>query len=234
MHESETRMSRAGRMSGAGTSVLIKLALCDDHDLVRVGLSQVLSNDGRFTVALQAAGMAELTRQLAEGSSADVLLLDLILGSSSVSEGITQIQALHAAYPRMPIVVLSMHDEPGVVFSVLSAGAMGYVSKDSPPTVLVEAIQHVISGHRYVAPKLVESLLRLGKTGVPQAWHASLTPREYEVLKRVVAGESIKSIAIALELSIKTVSTHKVRTMEKLGVSNNADLIRLALKNGMS
>lgn len=213
---------------------MISLAVCDDHDLVRAGLIQMLMTDGRFAIALQAASMAELNRQLLAGASADVLLLDLILGASCVAEGVDQIKALHAAHPRMPIVVLSMHDEAEVVFAVLSAGAKGYVSKDSPPSVLLDAIQQVSHGHRYVAPKLVESLFLLGKTGTHQSWHADLTPREHEVLKRVVAGQSIKAIAIDLDVSIKTVSTHKARMMEKLGVANNADLIRLALKNGMS
>ncbi len=213
---------------------MIKLAVCDDHDLVRAGLVHMLVADGRFGIALEAESMAALEAQLTAGVPVDVLLLDLVLGASCVAEGVDQIKALHVAYPHMHIVVLSMHDEPEVVFAVLSAGAKGYVSKDSPPGVLVDAINQVSHGHRYVAPKLIERLFLLGKPGTHQAWHADLTPREYEVLKRVVAGESVKFIAIELNLSIKTVSTHKVRLMEKLGVANNADLIRLALKNGMA
>jgi DNA-binding NarL/FixJ family response regulator len=210
------------------------LAICDDHDLVRVGLTQMLQANGQFLVSCQAGNIAELNQALQSGAMAEVVLLDLILGASCVADGLDQIKSLCADHPTMPIIVLSMHDEPEVVFSVLSAGAKGYVSKDSPPSALMDAITQVHRGHRYVAPKLVENLLLLGQTGPHQTWHASLTPREYEVLKRVVAGESIKSIALDLDLSIKTVSTHKVRLMDKLGVSNNAELIRLAMKNGMS
>ncbi len=213
---------------------MIKLAVCDDHELVRAGLIQMLMTDGRFALASQASGMAELSRGLRQGAPADVLLLDLILGASCVSDGVDNVKALHAEHPHLPIVVLSMHDEPDVVHAVLSAGAEGYVTKDSAPSVMVDAVIQVRQGHRYVAPKLVESLFLHGQTGRHQAWHAELTPREYEVLKRVVAGESIKSIALDLKVSIKTISTHKVRLMEKLAVANNADLIRLAMKHGMS
>ncbi len=213
---------------------MIKLAVCDDHDLVRAGLIQMLKADGRFAIASQASSMAELSCELRRGAPVDVLLLDLILGLSCLADGVDNVKALHVEHPHLPIVVLSMHDEPDVVHAVLSAGAKGYVTKDSAPSVMLDAVIQVHQGHRYVAPKLVESLFLLGQTGRHQVWHAELTPREYEVLKRVVAGESIKSIALDLNLSIKTVSTHKVRLMEKLGVANSADLIRLAMKHGMS
>jgi DNA-binding NarL/FixJ family response regulator len=213
---------------------LIKLLVCDDHDLVRAGLIRILLADGRFSIEAEASTIAELESQISNGVCADVIVLDLVLGQSCVADGCDQVQALQTKYPTVPIVVVSMHDDPVVAHAVLTAGARGYVTKDSSSPVLIDAIIQVCQGHRYVVPKLIESLFCLGATGSQRNWRAELTPREYEVFKRIVAGQRIKSIAIDLNVSIKTVSTHKVRLMDKLGVANNADLIRFAIKNGMS
>ncbi len=212
---------------------MIRLLVCDDHDLVRAGLVRILQSDDRFQVVGEASSRDQLMARLRRAQDVDVLLLDLRLDTPGVAAGIALIEALHATWHNLPIVVVSMHDDAEIVGQALQAGARGFVTKDSSFDVLQEAIVQVHQGRHYLAPCLVEPVVLGRGPQAHQRWDAMLTPREREVLEHLCAGRRLSDMAAGWGVSIKTVSTHKVRLMEKLKVTNNADLIKLALRNGM-
>jgi DNA-binding NarL/FixJ family response regulator len=210
----------------------IQLLVCDDQGLVRAGLVQLLQSDRRFRVAAQASGRVELLDLLHGAADIDVLLLDPRLGAPWLDSGIELIETLHAQWRSMPVVVVSAVDDAEIVGRALQAGARGYVTKDSNFDVLQDAILQVHLGRRYLAPNLLEPIV-LGRAGLGrQRWDSTLTPRERDVMARICAGERLTQIAADWGVSIKTVSTHKVRLMEKLNVATSADLIKLAVRQG--
>jgi DNA-binding NarL/FixJ family response regulator len=224
---------------------VIRLVVCDDHELMRVGLVRALTDDPQLSVVAQAKSQAELLQWLDRGEPADVLLLDLSLGaatgwaggpagvSAGVAAGHDLIRKIHAARRGLAVIVVSMHDDAEVVSHALQAGAKGYVTKSGPLQVLVDAIYQVHQGQHFLAPALVEPYVH--HQHVPQEpWNATLTKREREVLGLICDGKRLSEIATDWGVSIKTVSTHKVRLMEKLNVNSNAALVKLAVRHGLS
>jgi DNA-binding NarL/FixJ family response regulator len=212
---------------------MIRLMVCDDHEMVRTALVRALQADERFTVVAEAESAARLLAQLGGEPAIDVLLLDLSLGRDGVAAGLQTIEQVVSRRPDLPVLAVSMHDEPEIVRRVLQAGARGYVTKDSSIDVLQEAILQVVQGRRFLDPNLVEPVVTRAPPPARQSWDAPLTPREREVLTLISAGQRLRDIAIQLGLSVKTVSTHKMRLMQKLDVSNNADLIRFCVEHGV-
>jgi DNA-binding NarL/FixJ family response regulator len=208
----------------------LRLFLCDDHDLVRTALARALAALPDLAVVGEASNAADLQRLLAQ-SEPDVLVLDLNIGEGGAAGGVALVERLRARHPNLPVLVLSMHDDAEVVSRVLHAGAHAFVTKGSPLESLREAIVQVGRGRRYIDPSLVPSLV--GQRPEGSAWDAVLSPREREVMARLCAGQRLSEIAATLSVSIKTVSTHKMRLMEKLQVRNNAELIRLGQKHGL-
>jgi DNA-binding NarL/FixJ family response regulator len=208
---------------------MIKLLVCDDHDMVRTGLIRALQTDGQFQVLAEAASAEALLALVASQTEAEVLLLDLNLGGAGLAAGIKLISKVCASNAKLPILVVSMHNDPEVVRSALGAGAMGYVTKESAFDVLEEAIRSLHQGRRFLDPNLVEPMLMKSQRSPNVPWDAALTKREREVMVMLVAGERVSEIALNMGLSIKTISTHKVRLMEKLNMANNADLVRLGV-----
>jgi DNA-binding NarL/FixJ family response regulator len=174
-----------------------------------------------------------LLEQLGGEVAIDVLLLDLSLGRDGVTEGLRTIEQVAARRPDLPVLAVSMHDEPEIVRRTLQAGARGYVTKDSSIDVLQEAILQVVQGRRFLDPNLVEPVVTRSPPPPRQSWDAPLTPREREVLQMISGGQRLRDIAVMLGLSVKTVSTHKMRLMQKLDVGNNADLIRFCVEHGV-
>jgi DNA-binding NarL/FixJ family response regulator len=213
---------------------MIRLLVCDDHDLVRTGLVRILQSDARFDVVAEASNRATLLQRLHGAQDVDLLLLDLRLDAPDVTSGLELIAHVHNAWRNLPIIVVSMHDDAEIVGRALEAGARGYVTKDSSFEVLRDAILQVHQGRHYLAPKLVEPVVLGRAAHSPRRWDALLTPREREVLTLICAGQRLSQIATTWGVSIKTVSTHKVRLMEKLDVATNADLIKLAVRQGMN
>ena len=210
---------------------MIRLIVCDDHDMVRTALMRVLELHSSNQVIAEAASGEQLLQWLKVSPAIefDVLLLDLNLGSATLTSGLDLIKQLIVIKPTAHIVVVSMHDEPDIVSKAIQNGAMGYVSKASSIDTLQEAICHAHQGHHFLDPILVESIVAKRPLACP--WDAELTKREREVMVMLCGGQRVSDIASSLCLSIKTVSTHKIRLMEKLGIKNNADLIRLGLQN---
>jgi DNA-binding NarL/FixJ family response regulator len=159
----------------------------------------------------------------------DLLLLDMTMPGIS---GVDLIRRVRADQPALPVLVLSIHNEAQVASRALRAGATGYVTKDSDPEVLLTAIRKLADGGRFIDPKLVDAMVFEKHAGdVPP--HEVLSDREFQVLQLLAAGKSINDIADMCALSAKTISTHKMRLMQKLGLANNAEVIRYAIRHGL-
>ena len=208
---------------------MIRILIADDHAIVRGGLKQIIATTTDIVAAGEATHGAEVIDKIRQ-AGLDLLLLDMTMPGMS---GIDLVRRVRGDKPGLPILVLSMHNEGQVVSRALRAGAAGYVTKDSDPEILLSAIRKVAMGGRFIDPALVDAMVfDMGDNDKPP--HESLSDREFEVLGRIVAGEAIGEIGASLNLSAKTISTHKMRLMQKLGVDNNADLIRYALRHGLA
>ena len=203
----------------------IRVLIADDHALIRKGLRQAIKEQAPYMEVEEAAdGQEVLTRVLAE--SWDVLVLDISMPKRS---GLDILQEIKHSNPKLPVLVLSVHPEEQYAVRVLRAGAAGFMNKDMALDELVQAIQKVVSGGRYVSPTLAEKLafdLSDHGNSLP---HESLSNREYRVLLLIGSGQSVGNIAETLSLSVKTVSTYRARILQKLGLHSNADLIRYVL-----
>jgi DNA-binding NarL/FixJ family response regulator len=216
-------------------SGMIRLIVCDDHDMVRTALVRMLESHHRIQVVAEAANGGQLLNLLARipALDFDVILLDLSMGAARVSTSIDFITQLLLLQSTLRILVVSMHNEPEIVNAALQFGALGYVSKASSIEVLHEGIAHVHQSRRFLDPNLVESIVVKHRVANAFPWDVTLTKREREVMVLLCAGRRVSDIAQLLCLSIKTVSTHKIRLMEKLDVKNNADLIKLGVSQSL-
>ena len=206
---------------------MIRVVIADDHTLVREGLKQLLLAAGDLEVVGEARDGHDVLRHVREGDF-DVLLLDMSMPGKSGMELIKQVRT---EKPKLRILVLSMHQEHQYAVRALKAGASGYLTKDSASAQLVAAIRKVAAGGAFISAEVAEQLA-LG--AMPQSEgppHASLSDREYQVFRQLVSGTTVSDIARQLNLSVKTVSTHKAHLMEKLGVTNQTELIHYALKH---
>lgn len=204
---------------------MIRIVLADDHAIVREGLKQLIATTPDIQVVGEAGNFVEL-QQLCQSTVFDVLLLDMTMPGLS---GIRLIQRLSEEMPSLPILVLSMHIERQIVTQALKSGASGYVAKGSLPEVLFGAIRKLAEGGKYIDPLLVNNLVFDAKDSDEPG--DLLTARELQVLGMIAAGHSLSDIAEQLHLSPKTVSSHKIRLMQKLNIDNNADLIRYATQH---
>jgi DNA-binding NarL/FixJ family response regulator len=204
---------------------MIRLLIADDHAIMRAGLVELFASQAEVKVLGQAASSAEVLA-LAQSTEADVLLLDMTMPGDC---GVPLILQLRQRHPALPVLVLSMNGDQLVVQRALDAGASGYLTKGCDIVTLMTAIRTVAGGGRYIESALAQSMV----LGGGQAPHLSLSRREREVLALLVAGHRLGEIADQLFLSAKTVSTHKMNLMHKLGVESNADLIRYAVLNGL-
>lgn len=206
----------------------IKILMADDHFVVRQGVRQMIGLFPDLEVVGEAGSGEELIGKL-QTIHADLVMTDMTMPGLC---GADLIARLRTDFPNLPILVLSMHNDVQIAFRALRAGANGYITKDSEPSVLANAIRKVASGKRYVMPELAEEMVfvTLSDKG---SLLSVLSPREREILDMFVAGESMVDIAEQLHVSAKTISTHKMRLMQKLNVTTNAELILLANAEGV-
>ncbi len=205
---------------------MTRLIIADDHTLFRVGLRQMLQSFEGVEVVAEAANAEQTLAVLAQVAT-DALISDLTMPGVT---GTGLIESVRKHYPQLPILVLSMHDEPSTVRRALQAGATGYLTKEASPDLLHAAVEKIVTGQRYLPPELSELLALESLQAKPSA-HANLSLREREVFQLIATGKSLALIAEQLHLSPKTITTHKTHLMEKLGVENNAELIRYALEH---
>ena len=208
---------------------MIRLVIADDHAIVRGGLKQIFALVPDFEVVGEATHGAEVMDCLRQAPF-DLLLLDMNMPGISGAELITRIKAHQA---NLPILVLSMHNEPQVAARALKAGANGYITKDCEPEILMAAIRKVAARGKYIDPDLAEKMVFDVSASTDKPPHSQLSGRELEVLRLLITGLGVNDIATQLSISNKTVSTHKVRLMEKLNITSLADLMRYAMEHGL-
>ena len=209
---------------------MIRVVMADDHTILREGLKQLLAAAEGIEVVGEAIDGHEVLQQV-RSTEFDVLLLDLSMPGRS---GMDLIKQVKSERPRLRILVLSMHGERQYAVRAVRAGASGYLTKDSAATQLVAAIRKVAAGGAFISAEVAE---QLALSAMPQSEgppHAALSDREYEVFQLLVAGKTVTEISEKLNLSVKTVSTHKARLMEKMGMETQADLIRYAIAQGLA
>lgn len=209
---------------------MIRILIADDHNLVREGLRQILASAGDLLAAAEAVDGDEALARVRSGDF-DLVLLDLSMPGIS---GIELIKRLRIEKPGLRILVLSMHGEQQYAVRAYKAGACGYLTKDSAPAQLVAAIRKIAAGGIYISPAGAEQLA-LGAmpndAGLP---HKTLSDREYGIFRLLVAGTSLTAIAEGLRLSVKTVSTHKTRILQKMNMSSTAELVRYAIEHRLT
>ena len=206
---------------------MIRLVIAEDHAIVRGGLRQIFALAPDLTVVGEAINGGEGLEWL-RGTPFDVLLLDLNMPGIS---GVDLISRVTAHRPDLPILVLSMHNEPQVAARALKAGAKGYVTKDSEPETLLRAIRKVAAHGKFIAPELAEQMVFDATSSDAGPAHTLLSERELEVFRQLTSGKGVNDIARELAISNKTVSTHKARLMEKLRLGSMADLMRYAMEH---
>jgi DNA-binding NarL/FixJ family response regulator len=201
---------------------MIRVLLADDHKIVREGLRGILSRTEGMEVAGEAAD-GDQALALVRANDYDVVVLDMSMPGLS---GLDLIKRLLIERPGLRLLVLSMHGEEQYAARALKAGAAGYLNKDSAAEQLVGALRKVAAGGVHVGEAAAAALLEAGRGG-----RQSLSDREFEVLRLLVEGKSPGDVADQLHLSVKTVSTHKTRILDKLNLRTTADLVRYALEN---
>jgi len=206
---------------------MIRVLLADDHAIVRAGLKEILADTGDIEVTGEAAnGQEVLARVFTQDF--DVAVLDMSMPGRN---GIELIKLVKAEKPKLRILVLSMHSEEQYAVRALKAGASGYLTKESAADQLVAAIRRIAAGGAYVTPETAERLALGAAPRAVAAAHTLLSDREFQVFRMIARGVSVSQIARELSLSVKTISTHKTRILEKVGLANQAELIRYALEH---
>lgn len=208
---------------------MLRVAIVDDHAIVRAGFREMLADEVGIVVAFEAASGEEALALLQE-TGCDVLLLDLALPGQSGIDVLRSLR-LHQARPR--VLVLTGFPEERYALAMIRNGADGYLCKECERDELLRAVRAVALGRRYLSPRMAE-LLADELTGAGAAApHQQLSERELQVFLRLARGQSVSQIGEALRLSVKTVSTYRSRLLEKLGVGSNAELAAYAVRNSL-
>ncbi|HJT80766.1 MAG TPA: response regulator transcription factor, partial [Chthoniobacterales bacterium] len=226
--EGASKLATQDRKKG-GTTDVIRILVVDDHPLFRHGLVQLLNSEQTFQVVGEASGAPEaltLVRQL----KPTMMIVDLGLKGPS---GLELTKSVRVEFPKMPVLILSMHDEPTYAVRSLRAGANGYVTKEEALASVLVAVREVINGRTYLSPGMASEVISnvvLSKTQPGATPTDQLTDRELEILERIGQGEEVKAIAEALHLSPKTVETHRAHIKEKLNLKNAREVARFAVQ----
>ena len=207
----------------------LRILICDDHELIREGLKRILLAAGQGTKVGEATGAQE-AMDAVRRDQWDVVILDINLGGRS---GLEVLRDIKAELPKLPVLMLSVYPEEQFALRVIKAGAAGYLNKNLASRILLEAVGQVLSGGRYVSPQVAEQLINAVQQPAGQPRHALLSAREDQVLRLIGSGRTVGEIAGQLNLSVKTVSTYRTKILEKLGLENNAQIMRYAQDHGL-
>jgi two-component system, NarL family, invasion response regulator UvrY len=209
----------------------VRLIVVDDHAIVRRGIVQVLAEHPDVQIVAEANDYASLRNELKKHGEPDVLVMDVGLPGKN---GIDILKSLRDEHPRLKVLMVSMYPEDQYAVRAFRAGAFGYLNKASAPEKLLEALAQVIAGKKYVTPEIAQALIEnLNAPEDTAAPHEKLSDREFQTLKLIASGKRLADIADALALSPKTVSVYRARILEKMAMSNNAELTHYAIKHGL-
>lgn len=209
---------------------MTRIVIADDHAVVRKGLRLILADAEGIEIAGEAASADELLTFLRSGR-ADAVILDLVLGER---DGIEVLKHIRSEFPAMPVLMISMHAEEIFAIRALRAGADGYVQKSAPPETLIEAVRRVAARGTYLSPALAGRLkLGLARGESHALPHERLSDREFEVFRLLGSGKSVTEIARTLNLSVKTVSTHRTHILAKTGFATNAEIVDYVTLSGL-
>ena len=206
-----------------------RILIVDDHVVVRDGVKKIFE-EHLGGAAFGEASTAQEALKLVRERTWDAVVLDISLGGRS---GLDILPELKQLRPRLPVLILSMHAEEQYAHRAFSAGAAGYITKDSPRAELVIALNKVIAGGRYISPTLAEKLVFDMERGTDGPLHEALSNREFEVMRLIASGKTVMEIAELLSLSDRTINTYRARILEKMGMKTNAELTHYAIKNGL-
>lgn len=209
---------------------MIRLIIADDHSIVREGMKRLIDAQPDLSVIAEAAdghAVLECLRTI----EADVLILDLSMPGRN---GIDLIKQIKDTWPTLPILILTMHEEHQYALRSIRAGAKGYLTKDTAGVQLVEAIRRLHAGRMFISNEVAELIAMQAVQPDCPAFHTTLSDREFEVFNLLVAGRSVSEIGQLLHISVKTVSTHKTRVIEKMHAHSVADLVRYAIAHQLS
>jgi len=208
----------------------MRILIADDHAVIRRGLKQILLDE--YPAAdIDEAGDAEAAIKKSITGNWDVIISDLSMPGRS---GLDLVQHIKQNFPKLPVLILSIHPEEQYAIRALKAGAAGYLNKEAAPEELVLAVQRVLQGRKYISASIAEKMAdELDREKTNKASHELLSDRELDVFKLIAGGTSVTDISEKLSLSITTVSTYRARIMNKMNMKSNADLTRYALENNL-
>ena len=206
-----------------------KILIIDDHEIVRDGLKKIVNEQSENITFGEASTAPEALRLVAE-QDWDIVVLDLSLGGRN---GLEVLKELKQIRPGLPVLILSMHSEEQYARRAFKAGAAGYITKDSPRAELLNAINKVAEGRKYVSGALAEELVIDLERGSDRPPHETLSDREFEVMRLIASGKTVGEIAVLLSLSDNTISTYRARLLEKMKMRTNAELTHYAIQNGL-
>ena len=206
----------------------IKVLIADDHPIFRQGLKHALSRSQDLEIADEAEDGYQLLEKIKNGAI-NVLILDISMPGPN---GLELIKQLKKDHPSLPVLVLSMYPEDRYAIRFLKAGASGYLTKESPPSQIMEAIRRVAQGGKFMSPRLTEKIA-YEFLDYEKAPHETLSDREFQVLCMIASGKTVTGIANELSLSVNTISTHRSRILNKMKMKNNAQLTHYAIQAGL-
>ncbi|MCE3221900.1 MAG: Response regulator, LuxR family [Nitrospira sp.] len=207
----------------------MKILVVDDHAVVRHGVKQILTEHFHCSIIGEARNAEEMMDQVRERHWT-IVILDVGMPGKG---GLDALKELKQLRPKLPVLVLSAYPEDQLALRMLKAGASGYLTKDSAPTELVQALRKIIAGGKYVSAAVAELLALNLESDSEKPLHEQLSDREYQVMCLIAVGKSLKEIADDLCVSISTINTYRARILEKMQLKNNTELTHYALKNGL-
>jgi len=207
----------------------MKILIVDDHEIVRKGFKQVISRMKDMTISGEASTGEEAIQKIKK-ENFDVVVLDLSLPDKSGVEVLMEIKRIK---PNLPILVFTIHSERQYAIQLIKAGASGYITKDAPTELIIQALHKISEGKKFITPSVAEEIANALEKGETRLPHELLSQRELVVLMGIYQGKSLKEIASQLFLSEKTISTYRYRILEKMGMHSNAELIRYVDKHNL-
>lgn len=208
---------------------MIKIFLVDDHPIVRSGIIQILSDDPQMSVIAEAQNARQALETLNE-ITPDIVILDITLPDES---GLRVLEKIRVKYPKLPVLMLSMHPEEQYAMMSLKLGASGYLTKKTLPDELILAIKKIVTRGKYITETLSEKLADAVNVNIENPPHESLAFREFQVMLMMASGAAPKEIAENLGLNVKTVNTYRANIMLKMNLLSNADIVRYAVKHNL-